>query len=332
MIFDPPTRTRRRVLTRLIWPLLIVIAVVLAVVVSAAGEETRVELDYLGRIQAQSSELAKSGDALRDVISRLQRIDRNEFVSVMDGISEDLTAGLSLTEEDPPIPSLVSVHALYRETLETWQTGVRTFGDAILAAADEPDNQAAVDAVAEGLAEIRAGDETYSRMVAAMSRDDIPEPLAPMPGVVLMPAEGRLLSLAASYVDSARSENSQLALRPGLRVSQLISEPEWQVNPENQAVMPATNSTIFSVVVSNVGNVASEVVPLVLELIGGPEPVRLTDEVGPLGPGQQVTVMFDPVDVEPGGIYEIRATLAVSGNDSSFEDNEIAVEFRVNEE
>lgn len=312
--------------------MLVVVAVILAVVVSSAGEETRVELDYLGNIHAQSSDLAKSGDALRDVISRLQRIDRNEFVTVIDGIKEDLATGIDLTEEEPPIPSLVSVHALYREAVSTWATGLATFADGVLAAADDPENPGLVDMVAEGLAELRAGDRAYTRMVGAMNRDDIPEPLAPMPDVVLMPAEGRLLSLADSYVDSARSENSRLALRPGLSVSQVVSEPEWQVNPEGQAVMPATASASFSVVVSNVGNISSEIVPLVLELIGGPEPIRLTDEVGPLEPDQQVTVMFDPFDVEPGGIYEIRATLAVTGNDSSFDDNEISVEFRVNEE
>lgn len=319
-------------LTRLIWPLLIIVAVVLAVVVSAAGEETRVELDYLGSIHSQSSDLAKSGDALRDVISRLQRIDRDEFASVIDGIDEDLATGLALADGDAPIPSLVSVHALYRESLETWRTGLGVFVTGILAAADDPENPTVVDEVAQGLAEIRAGDRAYARMVAAMDRDDIPEPLAPMPAVMLMPAEGRLLSLADSYVDSARSENSRLALRPGLGVSQLLAEPEWQVNPESQVVMPATVSATFSVVVSNVGNIRSEIVPLVLELIGGPAPVRLTDDVGPLEPGQQVTVIFDPLELEPGGIYEIRATLAVTGSDSSFADNEIAVEFRVNEE
>lgn len=332
MIFDPPTRSRRRLLVRLIWPLLIVIAVILAVVVSAAGEETRVELDYLKSIQSQSADLARSGDALRDVISRLQRIDRTEFVTVVDGIRDDLAAGLALTEQDAPIPSLIGVHALYREALETWESGVAAFAAGVLVAADEPENPAAVDAVAEGLAEIRAGDRAYARMVDAMGREDVPEPLAPMPAVTLMPAEGRLLSLADSYVDSARSENSELGLRPGLAVSQVIADPEWQVNPDDQAVMPATTAATFSVVVSNVGNIRSETIPLVLELIGGPEPIRITDQLLPLEPGQQMTLVFEPITVEPGTVYEVRATLAATGNDSSFDDNEIAVEFRVNEE
>ena len=331
VIFDPPTRTRRR-WSRLIWPALIAAAVTLAVVVSSAGEETRTELEYLEQIQSQSSKLARSGDALRDVVSRLQRIDRTEFVTVIDGINDDLAEGLTLTDEQPPIVSLVSVHALYRETLETWSDGVSLFATAILTAADEPENTIVVDEVAAALSEIRAGDRSYARMVEAMARDDVPEPLSPMPSVTLMPADARILSLAAAYVDSARSENSALALRPGLRVSQLLAAPEWQENPDGLIVMPSTTEVTFSVVISNTGNIRSAAIPLVLEMIGGAEPVRLTNEVPELDPTQQVTVIFDPLAVEPGGIYQVSASLVVTGNDTSFEDNEISVEFTVNEQ
>jgi len=36
--------------------------------------------------------------------------------------------------------------------------------------------------------------------------------------------------------------------------------------------------------------------------------------------------------VEPGGVYEVEAALAISENDSNFEDNSITVVFSVNEE
>lgn len=318
-------------LSRLIWPLLVALAVVLAVVISATGEETRTELEYLEQVHAQASDLARSGSALRDVVSRLQRIGRTEFVTVLEGVREDLTTGLELTEDEAPITSLIAVNALYREALETWERGVEGYSAAVLEAADDPESTVAVDSMAEALAEIRAGDNAYRRMVVAMGRDDIPDPLSPMPDVVLLPAEGSLLSLAVSYVDSARSENNSLALRPGLAVSMVVSEPEWQVNPEGRAVVPATGAVTFSVVVTNRGNVMSEPVPLVLELIGGPELIRMTEDITPLDPAQQVTVVFDEIGVESGGIYEVRATLVATGNDASFEDNEISVEFEVNQ-
>lgn len=319
-------------ITRLTLPLVIVGLVVLAIVVSTAGDETRVELDYLERVHSQATNLARSGDALRDVTSRLQRIERTEFMTVVDGIQEDLNVGLALIAEEPPAPSLIPVRALYRETLETWDRGIADFAQSILEAADDPESTVAVDLVAESLAEIRAGDNAYASLVFAMGREDIPGTLSPMPTVVMTPAEGRLVSLSESYVDSARSENSGLGLRPGLGISQIVTDPEWQVNPEGQAVVPATNTIIFSIVVTNAGNIVSEEVGLVVELIGGVEPTRVTDVIAPLDPNQQVTMVLEPIDVESGGIYEVKATLAVTGNDANFEDNEKSVEFSVNDE
>jgi hypothetical protein len=145
-----------------------------------------------------------------------------------------------------------------------------------------------------------------------------------------MPAEGSLVSLSVSYIDSARSPNSGLALRPGLAVSMVVSDPEW-VNPSDQVVVPTTDSIVFSVVVTNVGNVASRAEPLVLTLTGGSEQIREQAEVAPLQPNQQVTIVFDPLEVEPGGVYEVAAVLVITGADSNSDDNQIRVQFGVAE-
>lgn len=332
MIFDPPTRPRRKFWSRLIWALLLGAVIILALVVSAAGDETRTELDYLGQISDQATEIARSGDALRDVVSRLQRIERTEFETVIDGIQEDLDAGLALVAEEPSVRSLMPVQVLYTQALESWDRGVNGFSQAVLEAADDPESVVVVDNMADSLAELRAGDNAYEGMLEAMSGDDVPGPLSPMPEILMMPAEGSLVSLSVSYIDSARSENSELALRPGLRVSMITSDPEWQMNPEDQAVMPATESATFSVVVSNVGNVRSNAETLVFELLGGPESIRVDEEIDPLSPNQQVTVLFEDIPLEPGLLYRARAVLAITGGDASFEDNEIIVEFTVNEE
>jgi hypothetical protein len=95
-------------------------------------------------------------------------------------------------------------------------------------------------------------------------------------------------------------------------------------------VIPATESVVFSVVITNAGNVVSAEDNLVLTLTGGPEPVRLQVELDTLEPDQQTTVIMEPVPVEPGGVYEVVAALAISENDSNFEDNSITVVFTVN--
>ncbi|MEE8406276.1 MAG: hypothetical protein V3S32_03925 [Acidimicrobiia bacterium] len=327
MIFDPPPR--RRAVARYFLLIVVGVAVVVGLIVSASGDETRAELDYLEEMQSQAVEISKGGDALRDVVSRLQRIDRTEFVTVIDGIMEDLAVGLAFVEDAPPTPSLTPVRSMYRQVLRTWEGGVEGYGVSVLEAADSPDSLLVVDTMADSLAELRAGDTFYADLVVEMRRIDIPNPLTPMPAVVLMPAEGSLVSLSVSYIDSARSPNSGLALRPGLAVSQIVSDPEWQVDPSDQVVVPITDSIVFSVVVTNVGNVASGVEALVLTLTGGPEQIREQAEVAALQPNQQVTIIFDALEVESGGIYEVAAILAITGDDSNANDNEIRVQFTV---
>ncbi len=311
--------------------ILVVVAVVGALVVSASGDQKRSELEYLEGIQTQAVAISKGGDALRDVVSRLQRIDRTEFVTVIEGLREDLVVGLAFVSGDPPTASLTPVRSLYRQALQAWDTGVRGYSTSVLAAADNPESTLVVDTMADSLGEIRVGDNVYLDLISEMNRDDVPGPLSSMPDVVLMPGEGSLVSLSVSYIDSARSPNSGLALRPGLAVSQIVADPAWQVDPSDQVVVPATESIVFSVVITNVGNVSNGSVPLVLTLTGGPDQIREQADVPALQPNQQVTIIYDSLEVEPGGVYEAAAVLAITGEDSNFDDNEIRVQFTVND-
>ena len=62
-----------------------------------------------------------------------------------------------------------------------------------------------------------------------------------------------------------------------------------------------------------------------------PEPIREQAEIAPLQPNQQVTTIFGPLEVEPGGIYQVAAVLVITGEDSNRDDNQIRVQFIVNE-
>lgn len=331
MIFDPPSRPRRRVLGRLLWPILILGAVAVALVVSAAGEETRSELEYLESIQAQTTELARDSAGFGDVVRRLSRVDRTELVAVVDAIRSDVAVGLQFVAEAPPTASLIPVRSMYRQALEAWDAGMLGYASSVLNAANDLESTIVVDTMAEALAELRAGDAIYSDLLAEMERDDVPGPLTSMPTIVLTPLEGSLASLSVGFVDAARSPNNNLALKAGLAVSQIVSDPLWEIDPGDQAVVPATESIVFSVVVSNVGNVVSISETLVLTLTGGPDQVRDRVEIDPLEPDQMITIIFDPLDVEPGGVYEVSAGLELSGADTNPDDNELRVQFTVNE-
>ena len=329
-MLDTP-RPRKRFVGRFIWPILITAAALVAVAVSSAGRDTRADLGYLDLVQEQSTALSTRGDALREVIARLARIDRTELVTLVDGMRADIAIGLELVAEVPPSSTLFAVNALYRQALEAWDGGIGGYASGILAAADDPSSTVVGDNIANALAEIRAGDRLYVALVEEMDRQDVPDAVAPMPTVVLMPANGELFSLAQAYVLAARSPNSGLALRPGLSVSQVATDPQWEVDPNDAAVLGATESVTFNVVITNRGNVLSPVAQLRLVLSGGEETVTLEEGVSSLQPEASTTVSFEDLDVEPGGEYVVTVSLMGLEADVDPSDNEIEVVFTVNE-
>jgi hypothetical protein len=316
---------------RYLWPILIVAAITIGLVVSAAGTETRSQIEYLTRMGDEATELSKSADALRQIISRLHVTSRTDFTTVIASIEEDLAASKALADEEPPTPTVQPLRSLFRQVVQAWGDGIALFSTAVLGAADHPDDPNPIDQMASALAELRAGDGLYADLLVELERDDVPAALTPFPGVAMLPEPAGLVTLALGYVDAARSELNTLGLRPGLAVAQIVSDPEWQVDANQQVALPATDTVAFSVVISNVGNVVSEGQQLLVTLIGGPEEVELEETVGPLQPGRQVTVVFDPIGVDPDGLYEVVATILTTTEDTNLDDNQIRVQFNVNE-
>lgn len=329
VIFDPPPKSRRG---RYLWPILIVTAVILAVVVTAAGQETRAEIEYLEDMRLQATELARDGSTMTDVMAGLRQMGREEFTIGFDLVSEDLEASRAFIADMPPTESLVPVRALFRQAIEAWHAGVTNLREAILLSADHPGEATSVNAVADALAELRAGDLVYAELQREFEEQDVPDPLTPLPNVVLSPAEGGLASLAISYVHAAEASTNGLGLRPGLAVSQIVPDPVWQINVDGEAVIPTTAEVTFSVVITNKGNVASTAATVTLELVGGESPVLDQMEVPALAPDGQTTVAFDPVPVIPDLGYSVivRVEITEFDLDSDLDDNLLRVEFVVN--
>lgn len=322
-------------LVRLIWPTLILVAAVIAVVVTAAGEETRTELEYLEEIRSQTSSLSRSGESISEVMPRLREVGREEFTTVFDAASADLDVALAFAAEEPPVESLVPVWALYRQTVTAWEAGVDGLASWVLVAADDPDDSTVVNNVGDALADLRAGDSLYLDLKSEFQREEVPEPIAPLVDVTMSPSDSGLLSQSASYVAAARSSTNGLGLRPGLRVSQVVSDPRFQINVDGQAVVPVTETVTFSAVITNTGNVASEPETVEATLVGADDPSSdpppfAQVEVPILAPGGQTTVEFPPVEVVADTLYEVRVTLELANPDADLTDNEVRIQFTVN--
>lgn len=270
--------------------------------------------------------------ALTGVISRLATISRVEFTTAMDGLIEDLDAAAEVLAEEPPNRAVLPVRALYRQAVNAWREGVSGMSVALLQAADNPNDPAPVDQLVVALSMLQVGDEVWAELLLDVETDDVPDPLRPFPEIAMTPTGGAALDVALGYIGAARAETNTLGLRPGIKVSSLLSDPEWHVDAQDQVVVPVTDQVVFSVVVTNVGNITTEAETLILTVGGGPEPVQLQLPVEPLAPERQVTLTFDPVTVEPGGVYEVVAEITVDTPDLDLTDNRIAVQFHVGAE
>lgn len=320
-------------MARLLWPTLIGVAVVVAVTVSAAGEQTRTELAYLDEIRAQAADLARSGSIINEVMSRIAEINREEFTTAFDSVTADLDVALEFVAQEPPTESLVPVWALYRQSVESWSGGVNSLAMSILQAADNPEDDIVFNTTGDALAELRTGDHIYQDLQGELERDEIPRPVSPLIDVRMSPTDTALHTQSVSYVNAARRSTSGLGLRPGLRVSQVVTDPEWEVNVDREAVIPATETVGFSTVITNAGNVASEVESVQMNLVdadGGEELVAMVREVVPLQPNGQVTIQFPEVEVAPDIRYTIIIELQLSHPDADPNDNLLTVDFTVN--
>ena len=307
-------------------------AIILGIAVTASGAQTRSQIDYLTRLGESASDLADGPVALSGLTTRLSTISRVEFTTAMDRLAADLETATAILDEEPPTAAVLPVRALYRQAVSAWQEGVAGLSEGLLHGADNPNDNAAVDRVVSALGMLRVGDEVWARLLADMERDDMPTPLVPLPEIVMSPATGPLLPVALVYLEGARADTNTLGLRPGIRVSSLVADPEWQVDANDQAVIPITDQVTFSVVVTNVGNIDTERETLVLTLVGGAEPIQMELPVEPLAPDRQVTLEFDPVSVAPGEVYEVTARITVTSADTDLTDNEIVVQFRIGDE
>ena len=324
-MFDQPRKRRRR---RIIWPLLVTIAVAIGVVVATAGGDARATISYLEEMQVSAQRIAQVGATLETLVGDLSRVDRSEFESVVGGVRDALQEAADVAEIDVPDQELLGAKVLFRLAVDSWRRGIDGFSGAILLAADEPGNQEVIDQLASAVVSVRAGDEVYRALLEEFARDEVPSPVGQMPEVRLLPVDTPITVLAPAWVEAARSETSGLAMRPSIRIEQVSTSPEWVQSADGSIVVPAVADTIdLMVVVGNAGNTPTELT----FAARGAEPEEMTQPVSPIEPGMSTSVVFRDLEVVPGTFYELHLELDPQGPDTFAEDNRHSTGFLVNE-
>lgn len=328
-MFDSPRRRRRRVLI----PLLLTGVIAVVVLVVTAGSDARSTIGYLERVQDGSRSLSRAGSTLNDLVADLSRVDRAEFASVVNGVSQALAELGSVAAEDAPTPELVGAITLLRLAVDSWQEGIDGFSAAILAAADDSTDDGVIDDLASSVVLVRAGDRIYDALLDEFAREDVPNPVAEMPEVRLLPVDTPITVLAPAWVSAVRSEASGLPMRASVRIEQVTTDPAWVTSAEGDLVVPSTGDAIdLMVVIGNSGNTDTERGTLHLAFVGeGQEPSERSQPVPVIDAGASTSIVFSDLPVVPGSFYTADLMLVPGGADVFTEDNSFSTGFVVNE-
>lgn len=329
-MFDAPRRRRRR---RLIWPLLITIAVVIGLVVATAGGDARSTITYLEDVQTSATEISRAGSTLRTLVGDLSRVDRAEFQSVVNGVETALDSAEAIVRDEVPNSEIVGAMTLYRLALESWTEGIEGFEETILRAADDPLDDTVIDDLASAVVAVRAGDQIYGALIDEFARHDVPAPVTAMPEIRLLPVDTPITVLAPAWVSAARSDGSELPIRPSVRIEQVSTDPEWVTSADGSTVVPAVSETIaVMVVVGNSGNTATSRGSLSMRFSGpDAEPVEATESVPVIDAGARTSIVFRDLAVIPGTFYQLELELDPGGDDTFSDDNTYSTGFTVNE-
>jgi hypothetical protein len=323
------TRRRRR---RLVWPLVISLLAVAALLAANVGRRASGTVSYLEAIRAETVTLAQDAGLFVDALARLRSMGRDEFITVLDNLSHDLDRAAGVVATPPEAGAIVGVASLFRLTISAWTEGVEQFRTGVLDAADRPSTAPGADLVTTGLYRLEDGDRLYEALLEELARQEVPDPITPLPSIRFVQTNVPLPIAGSTFAAAAAAEDSLIRLRADLSIEQVSSDPEWVTNPDRTLVIVNTEVMAVEVVVANKGNGPSS--PLVLSLdLSGDDGTVLNDQatVPELRAGEQTVISFSDLAVRPGGLYRLEVRLQITDPDRDVENNARTVDFVINE-
>ncbi len=317
----PPVRRqqRRRWLSALLIGLIIVAILVLAV---RRRSEARGVADYLAVAHDVATTEAETASELETMFATITDIERPEVMRRL----EALRASSEAAAEEL---ALVAVPAVAGETngylvaaVSSWNSAIDILDDAIILILDEPAEAGGTDLLQESFDYLRIGDLSYERFLESAGNLDDAVPVGEL-DVVAFAGGDRAGLFDAPLVALRLNSVYKLGELHDVAVTAL-TDPEPLGERNNVPVVPHAEQFIVQAVVANKGNEPEQQVSVDLELIptGSEEgSVTIRQTVAELQPGQARTLVFDTLDLQPGGLYELVLTTGVDKDEDPENDS-----------
>jgi hypothetical protein len=327
-IYSPPRRRRRGV-----WLLAILsVAVVGVVLVTSLRSERRVLAAYIDTAQSSAAASAGAAEEFAALMEVLLVVDRQEFITTMEGIRGAAQAASALLDGTEVPRDALDAHARLTLAHTSWVQGLELVEGSSLAAADDPTDPVPADLLERAVLELAVGDRAYETAVEQLlsleKESDVDVEVPSYPTIEFMPNGG-----AAGLIATARASTG-LAQRRDLAISAVGFEPRRLGETDDGAgVIPFTDRLIVNVTVTNQGNEPAVSVPVQVVLssdrTGTSDAETVTLER--LEPSESTSVEFVFL-VVPAVNYELVINAGPVEGEIDIENNLLVVPFIVNEQ
>jgi len=319
---------RRRWLLALLIALIIVAIVVLAV---TRRNEARGVADYLAVAHDVAAQEADTAAALETMLATITDIQRPEVMRSLEALrlsSEEAAEILAMTS----VPTAAGeANGYLVAAVGSWTKALGLLDDAIVLVLDEPAEAGGSDRLEETFDLLRIGDLAYAQFLEAADGLDDLIPVSDL-DVVAFTGEDRAVEYDAQVVTLRLTSVYKLGELHDVSVT-AITEPEPLGERNNRPVIPHSEQFLVQAVVANQGNEPEQHVTVDLELIliGSDDDratVKVKQTVANLEPGQAKTLVFDTLELQPGGLYELVVATGVDKDDDPENDEWRMVFFR----
>ena len=319
---------RRRWLLTLLVALIIIAVVVFAV---RRRSDARDIADYLAVAKQVAAEQAETADDLETLFVTVTDVERPEVMSRLEALrvsSEGAVETLAATAV--PVDAGEANGYLVAATT-SWNSAIDLLDDAIVLVLDGSAEAGGTELLEEAFDFLRLGDLAYARFLASVDGLDDAVPVGDI-AVVAFSGDERSIEYDAQIVTLRLNSVYKLGELHDVAVT-AITDPDVLGERNNVPVVPHSEQFIVQAVVANQGNEPEHLVSVDLTLIptdGAEGRVEVRQTVANLEPGQARTLVFDTLELEPGGLYELVVTATVDKDEDS-ENDEWRMVFYQNE-
>ena len=332
--FGPPRRSRRRRNIIILIVLLLIVGVLTLAV--RYRTERRESIDYLSTAEEVAALHAGFADRLGALLQGLGQEDRPSVILRLESLAVESRDAQKLLGEEVVTRTIAKVSGSMTVAAEAWNDAISAIDDAMVAILDaEGGDQSGDEELAAAFELLSLGDRAYLGVLDSVARLD-PE-LVPMAFPEVSYTGGEYAGLYDAAIIAER-------LRRVPTLSEVVDVAivgTTVPNPVNEGVggiwaIPASDTFVVEITVSNNGNVAAENVSVVVTL----QQLASSDKIPPLGrvipaiePGASEVLLFTDLAPEPGLVYTLTAT-ATPGGDvvDETDDNSWTLSFERNAE